>query len=155
MALFGVPNRTSDHTDNALKAIIGMRKALAVLNHRRQKKGLSIIKIGVGIHSGTLVAGNIGDKTRMEYTVIGDTVNVAARIESETKAQKTDLLISEEIKSSLSQTYNDIVFESVPGIHVKGRAKPVNLYKVIDKETSATPVQESQELGDAIPVLNE
>ncbi|MCO4782955.1 MAG: adenylate/guanylate cyclase domain-containing protein [Candidatus Cloacimonetes bacterium] len=137
MALFGVPNRTSDHSDNALKAIVGMRKALAVLNHRRTQKGLPTISIGVGIHSGTLVAGNIGDKTRMEYTVIGDTVNVAARIESETKAQKTDLLISEDVKNSLSESYREIEFVSVPGIHVKGRAKPVNLYKILDKDLSA------------------
>ncbi|PCJ18915.1 MAG: hypothetical protein COB02_09250 [Candidatus Cloacimonadota bacterium] len=139
MALFGVPNRTSDHADNAFKAIIGMRKALAVLNHRRAKKGQSIIKIGIGIHSGPLVAGNIGDKTRMEYTVIGDTVNVAARIESETKNQKTDLLISEEVKTMLSETYNDISFDSVPGISVKGRAKPVNLYRVLEKNKISLP----------------
>lgn len=96
MAIWGMPE-AAPATDaaNALAACLEMRMRLEELNQRRLGRGQSAIEIGMGLNSGEVIAGNIGSPSRMEYTVIGDTVNTASRMESLTKEFKTDLLINE------------------------------------------------------------
>ncbi len=132
MALFGVPAKSDDHADRALEAALGMREALASYNISRRSNDLPPVKIGIGMHTGKLVAGNIGAPERIEYTVIGDTVNVASRIESQTKNLDAVILISQSVYDRLSQDLRDgVVFKKCPGITVKGKQEPIDLYKVL------------------------
>ena len=132
MALFGVPAKSDDHADRALEAALGMREALASYNITRRANDLPPVKIGIGMHTGKLVAGNIGAPERIEYTVIGDTVNVASRIESQTKNLDAVILISQSVYDRLSQDLRDgVVFKKCPGITVKGKREPMDLYKVL------------------------
>ena len=81
MAIFNVPIKLEQHCDHALQAAIAMRHALKKLNQTFTEQGFPTIANGIGLHTGKVIAGNIGSKSRMEYTVMGDTVNVTSRIE--------------------------------------------------------------------------
>lgn len=132
MALFGVPNKIDDHPDRAVLSALAMRKALTTYNRQRRDRGEDPISIGIGIHTGTLISGNIGSKDRLEYTVIGDTVNVASRIESETKNLGCDILISKETHSRLSEEVkNKIRWETCSDVKVKGKDVALTLYKAL------------------------
>lgn len=102
MALFGTPLSTPDHSERAVKAALGMLEKMKSFNENRLANGKKEVSIGIGIHSGELVCGNIGAPHRMEYTVIGDTVNVAARVESKTRELDCNLLISSQCYEGLS-----------------------------------------------------
>ncbi len=132
MALFGVPNKIDEHPDMAVLSALDMRKALAAYNRQRREQGKDPINIGIGIHSGTLISGNIGSRDRLEYTVIGDTVNVASRIESQTKNLDCDILISKETYSRLSEnTRGKIRWETCHDVRVKGKDVALTLYKAL------------------------
>ena len=115
---------------NCVKAALMMRKALYELNKNRKKGDLSDppITIGCGINTGIVTAGQLGSDQRMEYTVIGDPVNLASRIESLTKPLGADILISED-------TYNFVrkffITEEMPSVTVKGKEKPVRIFAVV------------------------
>ena len=131
MALFGVPNKISDHADMAVLSALGMREALANYNLERRDAGMPPINIGIGIHTGTLISGNIGSCERLEYTVIGDTVNVASRIESQTKELACTILISDTTCSKLSDEVKDrFTLKAFPEIKVKGKEELLTLYTV-------------------------
>ncbi len=103
MAIFGAPVKSENHAMDAYCAAMEMRESLVILNESFEKRGLPKIRFGIGIHSGKVLAGNIGAENRMEYTVIGDTVNTSSRIESLCKEYKTDLLISESTLNMLDK----------------------------------------------------
>lgn len=128
MATFGTPDPKSDDAYRAVIAGVEMKKALTDLNSERKKRGQVEIRQGIGIHFGSVIAGNIGTENRMEYTVIGDTVNLASRIESKCKELKSDFLISESVKEKLSQR----IPTRYLGLHsVKGKTESVALYEVL------------------------
>lgn len=127
MAVWGAPNTTERDSQNAVKACIEMRQALAKLNVSRGDRGKVPIKIGMGLHRGEAISGTIGSSERMEYTVIGDTVNQASRIESSTKAFGTDLLLSENLADFVK---DDFVIELGGSVEVKGKSEPLKLFKV-------------------------
>ena len=128
MAVFGAPVPKPNDAVNAVRAAVRMRHALRKLNERLAERGLAPLRTGIGIHTGEVVAGNIGSEARMEYTVIGDAVNLASRLESSTKELGTDVLISEDTNALLD---NELETKAVREITVKGRAKPVIVYEVI------------------------
>ena len=97
------------------------------MEKERSDKGLPKIKHRVGVHYGTCFVGNVGSEDRIEFTVIGDTVNVASRICEACKEIKSDILISEEVKLRLSE---NLPTEEVKGFQVRGRNKKINLHKV-------------------------
>lgn len=130
MAVWGVPAGTDHDTENALKACLEMRSALVALNQSRRERGLVEIQIGMGLHAGAAISGTIGSEERMEFTVIGDTVNVTSRIESSTKHFEVDLLISDEVFSRLSKD-EKFKFDLAGDIEVKGKSLPLTLYKVL------------------------
>jgi adenylate cyclase len=127
MALFGAPLSLGNDEERAVRAAVDMQKAAADLSWRWSKQGLPEFKIGIGIHTGEIVVGNIGSEKRMEYSAIGDAVNLASRLESLNKEYKTSTLISEE-------TYNAVkkIAETrfVDNVNVRGRAEPVTIYEV-------------------------
>ncbi len=130
MAIYTPHLGSVNHISDAVKSAAGMREKLKEFN--ASKKYNFEVCFGVGIHTGSLVAGNIGTKSRLEYTVIGDTVNVASRIESENKNFKTDILISESVFDGLDEGLkHELKFEKCPPISVKGKEKPVMLYKIL------------------------
>jgi adenylate cyclase len=127
MAVWGAPKSSGEDPYFAVKACIEMRIALNELNERRGVRGQTPIKIGIGIHSGRAISGTIGSSERMEYTVIGDTVNVTSRIESSTKAFGTDLLVSDATAKIIGEKF---VLEFAGAAEVKGKTEPLKMYKV-------------------------
>jgi adenylate cyclase len=105
-----------------------MRTALVHLNERLATRGLGPLATGIGIHTGEVVAGNIGSEARMEYTVIGDAVNVASRLESATKDLQVGVLISDDTWQLVK---GQIDGRAVKPLTVKGRAQPVSTYEVL------------------------
>jgi adenylate cyclase len=137
MAVFGAPVTKKDDAIHAVRAAIGMRQALAKLNVKLKERGMTPLKTGIGVHTGEVVAGNIGSEKRMEYTVIGDAVNLASRLESSTKELGTPVLISEDTYALVK---DHIEARAVKEITVKGREKPVMTYEVLGlKGESASP----------------
>jgi|GEM_PF-1161056 len=127
MAVFGAPVNKPDDAIRAVRAAVRMREALAHLNVRLAERGVPELKTGIGIHTGEVVAGNIGSEARMEYTVIGDAVNLASRLESSTKEMGVNVLISDETYELVKDV---TVARPLREITVKGRVKPVLAYEV-------------------------
>ncbi len=129
LAFYGAPVSRAEHADLAVSSAIEMLSTLDILN-----KELALenpLRIGIGIHSGEVIVGNIGSKLRMEYTVIGDTVNTASRVEKLTKKAKTNILITEETFSRLNGRYN--ISQEIK-LRLRGKAKPIMLYRVENTE---------------------
>ncbi len=127
MAVFGAPITRPDDAHRAVKTAIDMIHELQRFNVTRSNKGLSTINIGIGISSGEVLAGNIGSEKRMEYTVIGDTVNLASRLESLTKDFPHKILLSESVYEEVK---NDFDLEYLDEVLVKGKNTPVKIYGV-------------------------
>ena len=136
MALFGVPAKLGNDADRAVKAGLDMITALDVLNKDRKAHGQSAIKIGIGISTGNVIAGNIGSPTRMNYTVIGDAVNLASRIESLTKQYGAELMVCGTTMSCLS---NPVPSRKVDMVRVKGQTAATELYQVFPSSRVLDP----------------
>jgi adenylate cyclase len=128
MGLFGAPLDDVDHADHAVQAALAMTRALGDLNQAWQAAGRPVLDIGIGISTGEMVAGNIGSDTIMSYTVIGDTVNLGARLESLNKDYGTRIIISEATKAALKGRYD---MRPLGEVVVKGKSRPVAIYEVI------------------------
>jgi class 3 adenylate cyclase len=131
-AVFGAPLRAADHADQALAAALDMRRRLADLNARRAKEGKHPLRNGIGIHSGTVLAGNIGSSERLTYALVGDAVNLASRIQGLNKELGTDLLLSDATRRQLTR---DVELEALPAARVKGKSVDVSVYRVHDPIT--------------------
>ena len=132
VAIFGAPIDQPDKEWQAVAAALAMRERLAELNQRRAARGETPIDNGVGIGTGEAVAGQIGSLERLMYTVIGDTVNVAARLETLTKDYpEYPILINGPTAESLAGR-DDVVLKSLGPLNVKGRAQPVDVYAVVE-----------------------
>ena len=118
LAVFGAPRRSTDHAERAFAAACEIAKA--VTDEFGDK-----LAIGIGLNTGSVVAGNIGGAGRLEFSVIGDAVNVAARIESATRETGDTILVSEDTKAKLS---GDTDLAERPGIELKGKSEPVTLH---------------------------
>jgi adenylate cyclase len=127
MAVWGAPKADTNDTLNALTACLEMRKALVILNTARESRGHEPILIGMGLHCGRAISGTIGSQERMEYTVIGDTVNLTSRIEASTKAFGADLLVSQAVSEKIKDHF---LFELSGTAEVKGQSEPLQLFRV-------------------------
>ena len=105
-----------------------MRERLQAWNARARGGGQAPLRNGIGIHTGTVLAGNIGGAERLSYALVGDPVNLASRIQGLTKDFKVDILISDATRSRLDGT---VAVEELPAVRVKGRVEEVNVYKVV------------------------
>ena len=132
MAVWGAATTNGSPEEDAwaaVKAALMMRIALYHFNENQIKHGRNPIKIGCGINSGPIVAGQIGSEDHMNYTVIGDTVNLASRTEALNKPFATDILITENTYLLIK---DKIIAEEMPGVHVKGKTDPIKMYAVIN-----------------------
>ena len=133
MALFGVPFNSEHDADAAVKVANGMFVALRALNIERVAGGADSISIGVGISTGTVIVGNIGSPKRMEYTVIGDPVNLASRLEGVTKNYGCKVLISEATRLELKEKH---LLRAIDLLRVKGKTEPIAIYEAMDHHTA-------------------
>ncbi len=101
LSVFGVPIASDHHAADAFAAALDMRAKLALLNAERSGRGQEAVRIGIGMHTGEVIAGNVGSALKLQYTIIGDTVNLASRIEGLNKGYGTDLLMSGATRSRL------------------------------------------------------
>lgn len=127
MAVFGAPFASPRDADNAVKVAIRMQRALAAFNARRRAQGQAELEVRIGINSGDVVAGNIGSVRRMDYTVVGDGVNVAARLESANKQLGTRILISGSTREQLRDYYR---LREIDLLQVSGKREPVPVFEV-------------------------
>lgn len=127
-AVFGVPLKTEDHADRAVQAALNMRKHMEELNSKRARLGKTPFRHGIGIHTGPVLAGNTGSDDRLSYALIGDTVNIASRIEGLTKTLQWDILVSEEAAGRLSGAFP---LKNEGPQAVKGFSKPIVVHKLL------------------------
>ncbi len=132
MAVFGTPLPHEDDEDRAVRAGIAMLRSLGEFNADRQAHGKKPVDMGIGINTDEIVSGNIGSPKRMDYTVIGDGVNLAARLESACKQYGAQLLISENTYRKLHGIYQA---REVDLVVVKGKTQPVSIYELLDFHT--------------------
>ncbi|MBI3395451.1 MAG: adenylate/guanylate cyclase domain-containing protein [Spirochaetia bacterium] len=139
MATFGTPRPSPTpglDSKNAVSAGLAMKSALAEFNRERSQAGLSPVDIGIGIHTGEVFCGTIGSEGRMEYTVIGDAVNTASRIESLCKKLGSGFLISEDVMTECGAA---VTARRMPLVRVKGKEMPLRTFAV-DVESGALPL---------------
>jgi len=135
MAAFGIPVSHDDDEDRAMRAAIKMLTRLNEWNIDREARGEMRIDHGLGLNTDNVVSGNIGSPKRMDYTIIGDGVNLAARLESACKQYHAHLLISEFTYAKLKGTYR---IRDIDDVIVKGKTRPVRVYEVLDYHTDET-----------------
>jgi adenylate cyclase len=129
MAVFGSPLPLEDHAWFAVQAAIEMRHRLAAFNAKRHAADLQQLKIGIGINSDSVISGNIGSSKRMEFTAIGDGINLGSRLESVSKQYGCDIIIS---SNTFALCKGRIWCRELDKIRVKGKNEPVGVYELID-----------------------
>ena len=127
-AVFGVPVYFENHADAAVRAALDMRKALETLNRERTAEGKVAFAHGIGVHSGSVLAGNSGSEEQSAYCLIGNTVNVAARIQALTREIDCDILVSHQAVEQLTVS---LKMEQQPSRRVKGYSKPITVYRIL------------------------
>jgi adenylate cyclase len=139
MALFGAPVDDVKHADAAVATAVEMVRELGELNRRWAAEGRVQLDIGIGVNSGDMIAGNIGSSAIMSYTVIGDNVNLGARLESLNKDYRTRIIISEATRSRLDEHYET---RPLGAVVVKGKTRPVDIFEVIVPSPLVTDVDQ-------------
>jgi adenylate cyclase len=148
MACFGLPVPHEDDADRALRAGISMIRELWAWNADRRAKGLKTVDMGLGLNTDTVVSGNIGSPKRMDYTVIGDGVNLASRLESACKAYSARILVSESTVNKLRGTYR---MRDIDLVVVKGKTEPIRVFEVLDYHDATT----FPNIGDVVNQFND
>ena len=127
MALYGAPLDDEEHAEHAVQTALAMIKTLQELNVEWERDGKPQLDIGIGINTGDMIAGNVGSESIMSYTVIGDAVNLGARLESLNKDYGTRIIISEATRARLKGRYD---IHPLGDVIVKGKSKPVAIFEV-------------------------
>jgi adenylate cyclase len=124
-AVFGAPVAKPGHAEHAVRAALEMRRRLAAWNAERARAGRLPLRNGIGIHTGTVLAGNIGSADRLSYALVGDAVNLASRLQSLTKELHADVLVSGTTRARID---GDLPLTPLPAVKVKGRTAEVEVY---------------------------
>jgi len=134
-AVFGAPVFSENHCTDAVKAALAMKNKLSDLNNEFKEKGWPTLKHGIGVHSGKAVAANIGSPDRMSYLLVGNTINLASRLQELNKEFKTELIISESTFNKIDlKGIKTLLFKELPARKLKGLTTPVRLFTLIGKE---------------------
>jgi adenylate cyclase len=153
LAVYGSFGEETDHPRRAVATALRMKARLARINEKRASQGLPAIKIGVGIHTGEVVVGNIGSQRRLEYTVIGDGVNVTSRLEALNKEFATMILISE---ATYEAVKDDFECRHMPEAKLRGKSKVIQFYELLDaKSNPSTPEGPGAPGHKTLPNLNQ
>jgi len=148
MAAFGIPMAHDDDEDRAMRCSINMITRLWDWNAERKARGELPVEMGIGLNTDSIVAGNIGSRKRMDYTMIGDGVNLAARLESACKQYHARLLLSEYTVAKLNGVYR---LREIDRVIVKGKTEPVNVFECLDYHNDKT----FPNLNDAVGYFND
>ncbi len=157
MAFWGAPRKTHDHAERACRAALGLQQALRRLNTAWEEAGTPAMHTRIGIHTGEVIVGNIGSDERLAYTIIGDGVNLASRIESINKQYATWVMVSEETYRQVKAVF---VGRAVDIVAVKGRRSGVLLYELRrlrsdEQRESASELDQDQELDQELKLDQE
>jgi adenylate cyclase len=137
MAFWGAPVPMNDHALQACMAALACQERLKELDLKWRNEGKKIFKTRIGINTGDIIVGNIGSEQRLNYTVIGDAVNVASRLERLNKDYGTKIIISE---STVKQLPGDFVFRVLDFVVVKGKTEPVTIYELVAEKGDISTV---------------
>jgi adenylate cyclase len=129
-AVFGAPVAYDDHPDMAIRAALDMKRRLELLNERLKAQGVKPFRHGIGIHTGAVLAGIIGSKERSSYALVGDTVNLASRIQGVTKEFSCDVILSQTTHDLITGSYQ---MEQLSAMKMKGKSQDVMVYKLLDQ----------------------
>jgi class 3 adenylate cyclase len=127
MAIFGAPLPLEDHAASAVAAALDMVEMIELFGVERREAGRAPIRIGIGIASGDLVAGYTGTQERATYTCIGDTVNLAARLETHTKVAQRAILVDPAVRAALGDA---VAVESLGPVSFRGKAAPIEVFAI-------------------------
>ena len=127
LSLFGALKNNPWQSQDAVKAALEMREALEEYNKELKSKSFPELSFGIGIHKGKVLAGVMGNYELSKFGVVGDPINVAARVEALTREHNTDILITEKIKTDLDDRF---ILKKMPPVRVKGKSKPITTYIV-------------------------
>ncbi len=130
VAFWGAPIKIHDHHYKAVLTGLQMRKVMSTFNQENKDRALPHLNIGMGVHTGEVILGNIGSKKKLDYTVIGDGVNLASRLEGLTKVYKSAMIISQD---TYEHVHDQISCRVLDYVKVKGKDKPITIYEVIDE----------------------
>lgn len=125
--------RGKTSADKAILAAIEMKKAVQAINAEAKDSHFRGLKIGIGINTGNLMLGTVGSRSRLDTTVIGDTVNVASRLESLTNLYRADILITKNTLSSMTIA-DDLAIREIDSVVVKGKTDPIIIYEVYEAD---------------------
>ena len=125
MAFWGAPVKSARHANDALDAALEMMEKLKYINRQFKARGWPEVKIGIGINSGNMNVGNMGSSFRMAYTVLGDEVNLASRLEGLTKQYNTHIIVGEKTRDRITNYY----FRELDRVRVKGKDRPVKIFE--------------------------
>jgi adenylate cyclase len=129
MALFDNPEGSDcDKAQDAIRAAIGLRRALFLYNQHREKSGYSAVNIGIGIHFGPVIIGTVGSDDRMDTTVIGDSVNIAQRLETLAPVYNVDIIVTDQLVATAEYAFAS---RTIDWVRVKGRTEPLKLVEVL------------------------
>jgi adenylate cyclase len=123
MALFGAPVTSSTSARDGLQAAIRMQRQMELVNLSRARRGAPVFHIGIGLHCGPAVVGNLGSDNRVQYTAIGDTVNVASRLVD--KARRSQIIVSDDIRAAIPELQS---FDPLGEVELKGRTTKMTIY---------------------------
>jgi class 3 adenylate cyclase len=137
MAVFGSVSNDPNHPRHAVLAALRMQALLAKINGVRSMSGMAPIAIGVGIHTDSVIVGNIGSRKRLEYTVVGDGVNTSSRLQGLNKEFGTTILISE---STYQAVKNDFECRQMPDTQLRGKTQDLKIYEVVSMKSAAAVV---------------
>jgi adenylate cyclase len=137
MAVYGAPLSSGRDPQNAVESAVTMMRMLAVMNARRRAAAQPELRLGVGIASGEVVAGTIGSPKRMDYTVIGDSVNLAARLEAITKVYRVGVVVCEDTAATVEGVHE---LRELDTIRVRGRQRPSRIFQVLTQDAPVNAV---------------
>lgn len=138
MALFNVPHRVPDHAQRCCRAALRCNARLCELRQQQLARGLPEIRARIGIHTGFALVGNFGARERLNFTAIGDAVNLASRLEGLNKAYGTSIILSEDTHALVREEF---LCRPLDTVAVKGKARGVTVYELIAQASDATPSQ--------------
>jgi len=133
MAVWGAPARSETHAFDALGAAIDISREIEELNEEYRRKGWPVVELGVGISTGRANVGPLGSEYRMDYTVVGDTVNVAQRLEAQTRKYRVPVIVS----GTTAAAIPDMLFRELDTVKVKGRTQPVTMHEPLGMADAA------------------